>query len=159
MLIVWNIYLHYEHQMSASACYIIIYMHYVALFNNGETGKIWIWALQHVCFFLCCLGVSVGMLGILPHSQDMKPNNLLINNKGVLKIGDFGLAKYYGSPSRPYSNQVVTRWVGRSLYCVRPFMLQVYIYILQVYIYITGGRKASRIIIYWKKLTHGSYFS
>lgn len=42
-------------------------------------------------------------------TQDMKPNNLLINDQGVLKIGDFGLAKYYGSPSRPYSNQVVTR--------------------------------------------------
>lgn len=42
--------------------------------------------------------------------RDMKPNNLLINNKGVLKIGDFGLARVFGSPSRPYSNQVVTRW-------------------------------------------------
>ena len=43
--------------------------------------------------------------------QDMKPNNLLINEQGVLKIGDFGLAKFYGSPSRPYSHQVVTRQV------------------------------------------------
>ncbi|KAK3782236.1 hypothetical protein RRG08_048694 [Elysia crispata] len=42
--------------------------------------------------------------------RDMKPNNLLINEKGVLKIGDFGLARFYGSPSRPYSHQVVTRW-------------------------------------------------
>lgn len=42
--------------------------------------------------------------------RDMKPNNLLINEKGVLKIGDFGLARFYGSPNRPYSHQVVTRW-------------------------------------------------
>ena len=41
--------------------------------------------------------------------QDMKPNNLLINDQGVLKIGDFGLAKYYGSPTRVYTHQVVTR--------------------------------------------------
>ena len=43
--------------------------------------------------------------------QDMKPNNLLINEQGVLKIGDFGLAKFYGSPTRVHTHQVVTRWV------------------------------------------------
>lgn len=40
----------------------------------------------------------------------MKPNNLLIDEHGVLKIGDFGLAKTFGSPNRIYTHQVVTRW-------------------------------------------------
>jgi len=42
--------------------------------------------------------------------RDMKPNNLLIDTSGVLKIADFGLAKFFGSPSRVYTHQVVTRW-------------------------------------------------
>lgn len=42
--------------------------------------------------------------------RDLKPNNLLMDSKGVLKIGDFGLARYYGSPNRLYTHQVVTRW-------------------------------------------------
>lgn len=42
--------------------------------------------------------------------RDLKPNNLLVNSMGILKIGDFGLAKFYGSPNRIYTHQVVTRW-------------------------------------------------
>lgn len=42
--------------------------------------------------------------------RDLKPNNLLVNSNGVLKIGDFGLAKWYGSPARINTHQVVTRW-------------------------------------------------
>lgn len=42
--------------------------------------------------------------------RDIKPNNLLVNKEGILKITDFGLAKAYGSPDRKYTYQVVTRW-------------------------------------------------
>ncbi|KZP00765.1 Pkinase-domain-containing protein [Calocera viscosa TUFC12733] len=42
--------------------------------------------------------------------RDLKPQNLLINRKGELKIGDFGLARAYGVPVNTYSNEVVTLW-------------------------------------------------
>lgn len=38
--------------------------------------------------------------------RDLKPNNLLMNNVGRVKIADFGLARYFGSPNRVYTHQV-----------------------------------------------------
>ena len=38
--------------------------------------------------------------------RDIKPSNCLIANDGTLQLGDFGLAKIYGSPDRDLSNQV-----------------------------------------------------
>ena len=41
--------------------------------------------------------------------RDLKTSNLLIH-KGVLKVGDFGLAREYGTPLKQYTNNVVTLW-------------------------------------------------
>jgi len=42
--------------------------------------------------------------------RDLKPQNLLINRKGDLKLADFGLARAFGIPVRSYSHEVVTLW-------------------------------------------------
>ncbi|KAJ1279507.1 hypothetical protein BS78_04G161900 [Paspalum vaginatum] len=42
--------------------------------------------------------------------RDLKTSNLLLNNRGELKICDFGLSRQYGSPLKPYTQPVVTMW-------------------------------------------------
>ncbi|KAJ3070333.1 Cyclin-dependent kinase catalytic subunit [Podochytrium sp. JEL0797] len=42
--------------------------------------------------------------------RDLKPQNLLIDQHGVLKMCDFGLARAVGIPLRTYTHEVVTLW-------------------------------------------------
>jgi cyclin-dependent kinase len=42
--------------------------------------------------------------------RDLKPQNLLINRAGELKLADFGLARAFGIPVRSYTHEVVTLW-------------------------------------------------
>ncbi|XP_055330709.1 cyclin-dependent kinase 14-like [Paramacrobiotus metropolitanus] len=42
--------------------------------------------------------------------RDLKPQNLLINDIGELKLADFGLARAKSIPSHTYSHEVVTLW-------------------------------------------------
>ncbi|CAF5100676.1 unnamed protein product, partial [Rotaria sp. Silwood1] len=41
--------------------------------------------------------------------RDLNPSNLLIDKRSALKIADFGLANFFGSPSELMSHDVVTR--------------------------------------------------
>ncbi|XP_065316347.1 cyclin-dependent kinase 18-like isoform X2 [Gordionus sp. m RMFG-2023] len=42
--------------------------------------------------------------------RDLKPQNLLINKVGELKLADFGLARAKSVPTKTFSNEVVTLW-------------------------------------------------
>ncbi|KAL1502104.1 hypothetical protein ABEB36_007298 [Hypothenemus hampei] len=42
--------------------------------------------------------------------RDLKPQNLLVNKNGVIKVADFGLGRTFGIPVRAYTHEVVTLW-------------------------------------------------
>ena len=51
--------------------------------------------------------------------RDIKGSNILINNRGELKLGYFGLARFYQKRRRSdYTNRVITLWYRHQNCCL-----------------------------------------
>merc|ERR550514_466978 len=74
--------------------------------------------------FQLCNGIEFCHASRILH-RDIKPQNLLIDNRMRLKIADFGLARAFSLPVPKYTHEVVTVWyrppeilLGSALYSV-----------------------------------------
>jgi len=64
--------------------------------------------IKSLCFQLC-RGIEYCHVNSVLH-RDLKPQNLLIDDRGRLKIADFGLARAFSLPIPKYTHEVVTVW-------------------------------------------------
>jgi serine/threonine protein kinase len=59
--------------------------------------------------FQICRGMAFCHARGVMH-RDLKPQNLLVDREGRLKLADFGLARAFCPPIRPLTHEVVTLW-------------------------------------------------
>uniref|UniRef100_A0A8C4WGG4 Protein kinase domain-containing protein n=1 Tax=Gopherus evgoodei TaxID=1825980 RepID=A0A8C4WGG4_9SAUR len=69
------------------------------------------WIVPVKCIILQVLkGLQYLHENFFIHSRDLKVCNLLMTDKGCVKIVDFGLARAHGVPLKPMTPKVVTLW-------------------------------------------------
>ena len=89
--------------------YVMEFMDYELKSLLSDNSKLFNLSQVKSLFYQLLKGVDFIHQNWIIH-RDLKTSNLLYNKSGVLKIADFGLARKYGSPLKPYTQLVVTLW-------------------------------------------------
>ena len=79
------------------------------LISGNSSPHLTIHTSIHFLPILTCSGVLWCHSHRILH-RDLKPQNLLIDKEGNLKLADFGLARAFGVPLRVYTHEIVTLW-------------------------------------------------
>jgi serine/threonine protein kinase len=76
---------------------------------------------------------------LLINDSFIRPQNLLLDTKGTLKIADFGLARDATIPKRAYSKEIVTLWyrppevlLGMDVYSSAVDICRYYLFIFEL---------------------------
>ncbi|KAF6022664.1 CDK3 [Bugula neritina] len=77
-------------------------------FMDSHTGLLPMELVKSYCYQLL-QGIAYCHAHRVLH-RDLKPQNLLIDNSGNIKLADFGLARAFGMPVRMYTHEIVTLW-------------------------------------------------
>uniref|UniRef100_A0A3B5L9B5 cyclin-dependent kinase n=1 Tax=Xiphophorus couchianus TaxID=32473 RepID=A0A3B5L9B5_9TELE len=88
----------------------LVFEYLVSMMSQQEEPDMMLHPLFFIIFLFQILrGLSYCHKRKVLH-RDLKPQNLLINERGELKLADFGLARAKSVPTKTYSNEVVTLW-------------------------------------------------
>ena len=81
--------------------------------------------------------------------RDLKPQNLLINRDGNLKLADFGLARAFGVPLRTYTHEVGKGGCPHKIHKTDPCLWQVVTLWYRSPEILLGGRQYSTGVDMW----------
>lgn len=78
------------------------------LCHNLTESVYWLFYWLAVCLFQITQAILFCHQRRVLH-RDLKPQNLLIDKNGVIKVADFGLGRAFGIPVRVYTHEVCKR--------------------------------------------------